>query len=103
MRNKKFLSLDFHRQKIIGNYIVDFYCPALDLVVEIDGSSHDFKIEYDRTRERYLTSMGLHVVHFPDIEIKKNLCNVMEYLNEYSINLKNNLNDNGKDLCEKER
>ena len=102
VRNKKFLSLDFHRQKIIGNYIVDFYCPALDLVVEIDGSSHDSKIDYDQKREEYLTSLGLHIVHFPDIEIKKNLCNVMEYLGEYCKNLLNSINDNGNDFCEKE-
>ena len=100
--NKKFLSLNFHRQKIIGNYIVDFYCPALDLVVEIDGSSHDSKIDYDQKREEYLTSLGLHIVHFPDIEIKKNLCNVMEYLGEYCKNLLNSINDNGNDFCEKE-
>ena len=102
VRNKKFLSLNFHRQKIIGNYIVDFYCPALDLVVEIDGSSHDSKIDYDQKREEYLTSLGLHIVHFPDIEIKKNLCNVMEYLGEYCKNLLNSINDNGNDFCEKE-
>jgi len=86
--NKKFLSLDFHRQKIIGNYIVDFYCPELDLVVEIDGSTHEDKIEYDRKREEYLRSLGLNIIHFPDREIKKDLCNVMEYLQEYCEELK---------------
>lgn len=96
VRNKKFLSLDFHRQKIIGNYIVDFYFPALDLVVEIDGGRHELKMEYDQKREEYLTSLGLHIVHFPDIEIKKNLCNVMEYLGEYCIKLLNSMNDRKK-------
>jgi len=101
-RNKKFLSPDFHRQKIMDNYIVDFYCPEIDLVVEIDGSSHDLKIEYDQKREEYLTSLGLHIVHFPDREIKKNLCDVMEYLGEYYVKLLNSINDNEKYLCEKE-
>lgn len=43
VRNKTFHAIDFDRQRIIGNYIVDFYVKALGLVVEIDGVSHDFK------------------------------------------------------------
>ena len=89
VKRKKFLSLDFHRQKIIGNYIVDFYCPALDLVVEIDGESHNFKVEYDRIRENYLKNLGLNVVHFDDIDVKKNLNGVIEYLKEYCEKLLN--------------
>jgi very-short-patch-repair endonuclease len=65
--------LDFERQKIIGNYIVDFYCPELGLVIEIDGESHDFKGEYDQARENYLVSLGLEVIHYSDREIKKGL------------------------------
>ena len=83
VKRKKFLTLDFHRQKIIGNYIVDFYCPALDLVVEIDGNSHDFKVEYDKIREKYLKSLGLNIIHFDVIDIKKNLNSVMKCLKEY--------------------
>lgn len=39
LKSRKFLNLDFNRQKVIGNYIVDFYCDDLRLVIEIDGSS----------------------------------------------------------------
>ncbi|MDO9577145.1 MAG: DUF559 domain-containing protein [Candidatus Cloacimonadales bacterium] len=83
VKNKKFLSLDFHRQKIIGNYIVDFYCPILALVVEIDGSSHNDKVEYDKIRENYLISLGLYILHYDDMEIKKNLNSVVENLKEH--------------------
>ena len=51
----------FHRQYVIGNYIVDFYCHQAKLVVELDGSQHcdPEAIEYDRKRTAYLESQGL--------------------------------------------
>ena len=49
----KFYGINFNRQKVIGNYIVDFYVPSLSLVVEIDGWSHNYKEEYD-TQKGYL-------------------------------------------------
>jgi very-short-patch-repair endonuclease len=54
-----FWKIDFDRQRIIGNFIVDFYVKTLGLVIEIDGSSHDNKEEYDQKREDYLVSLGL--------------------------------------------
>lgn len=57
----KFHNLDFDRQKIIGNYIVDFYIKHLELIVEIDGSSHIGKEAYDSERELYLQSLGLKI------------------------------------------
>jgi len=79
--NKKQLGgLDFDRQKIIGNYIVDFYCGQQHIVVEIDGDSHDEKEEYDLKREQYLNSLGLRVIRIYDIDVKTNLEGVMEYL-----------------------
>ena len=83
IKRNQFLSLDFHRQKIIGNYIVDFYCPKLNLIIEIDGDSHNDKIEYDQERDNYLKSLDLIILHFTDIDIKSNLYGVMEYLKEY--------------------
>jgi very-short-patch-repair endonuclease len=73
VKNKKFKGLDFDRQKIIGNYIVDFYCANVNVVVEIDGSSHDNKQEYDAKRDAYLQSLGLTVIHITDGDVKKNM------------------------------
>jgi very-short-patch-repair endonuclease/thiamine kinase-like enzyme len=84
IKNKQFLELDFSRQFIIGNYIADFYCHTLNLVVEIDGESHDFKGEYDAERENYLKNLGLNIVHFEDIRIKKDLDNVMQELYDWA-------------------
>ena len=78
VKNKQLNGLDFDRQRVIGNYIVDFYCHECALVVEIDGSSHDDKQEYDAERDAYLIGLGLNVLHVQDIEVKKNLAGVLE-------------------------
>ncbi|MCL2291060.1 MAG: endonuclease domain-containing protein [Bacteroidetes bacterium] len=81
----KFFGINFNRQKIIGNYIVDFYVPSLSLVIEIDGSSHNYKEEYDFKREEFFKSLGLLVYKIPDIEVKKNLSWIMEGLKDFII------------------
>ncbi|MDI6050350.1 DUF559 domain-containing protein [Flavobacterium sp. XS2P24] len=69
----------------MGNYIVDFYVKTLGLVVEIDGSSHDNKEEYDQKREDYLVSLGLKVYKISDLRVKHDLNNVMEELEKYIV------------------
>ena len=80
IKNKQFKGFDFDRQKIVGNYIVDFFCTNCNVVIEIDGSSHDDKQEYDALRDVYLESLGLTVIHIDDLEVKKNLAGIMEML-----------------------
>ena len=80
IKNKQLLGLDFNRQKIIGNYIVDFFCPAKKAVIEIDGKSHLCKVEYDKQRDEYLAGLGLRIIHIADIDVKTRLGDVMEML-----------------------
>jgi len=80
VRNKQFLGLDFDRQKIVGNYIVDFYCKELGVVVEIDGDSHNEKMEYDAERDEYLKSLGLKVYHVRAEDVLNNIEGVMKFL-----------------------
>ena len=80
IKKKQFMGLDFDRQKIIGNYIVDFYCPAKKMIIEIDGSSHDNKVEYDKARDEFFASLKLKVIHIADIDVKKKLYDVMKML-----------------------
>ena len=80
LKNHQFFNLDFDRQKIIGNYIVDFYCPALKLIIEIDGNSHDNKLDYDLERDKYFGELGLQVIHFTDNDVKNNIGVVLEYI-----------------------
>jgi very-short-patch-repair endonuclease len=71
LRNKK-SGFQFYRQKTILNYIVDFYCAQLKLVVEIDGTCHSGKEDYDKSREENLKSLGLKILRYNDIQV---LCN----------------------------
>ncbi|MCL2540087.1 MAG: endonuclease domain-containing protein [Firmicutes bacterium] len=82
IKNRKLKGLCFDRQKVIGNYIVDFYCADKRVVIEIDGTTHDYKYEYDKERDEYLKSFGLKVVHILDIDVKQNLAGVMQFLEE---------------------
>ena len=80
VKRKKILDLDFDRQKIIGNYIVDFYIKKLGIVIEIDGVSHNEKLEEDEIRDNYLKSLGLTVIRYSDLDVKHNLDNVIQDL-----------------------
>lgn len=75
-------SVKFQRQKMIGNYIVDFYCSSLQLVIELDGSQHYQKIELvkDDERTRYLNSCGIQVLRIPNNEITGNFAGVCQYI-----------------------
>ena len=66
-----------NRQRIIGNYIVDFYCAKLKLVIEIDGCSHNNKYLYDKIRHEYLESLGLTVLHIDDLDVKTRVTDVL--------------------------
>ncbi len=85
VRAKKFYTIDFDRQRIIGNYIVDFYVKALGLIIEIDGSSHDEKQVYDGIREEYLESLGLSVFRISDFDVKNSLSIVMKELEDFIV------------------
>jgi very-short-patch-repair endonuclease len=66
LRGRKLEGWKFRRQHPIDEYIVDFYCPAARLVIELDGSSHGFddQIRYDEARQRYLEFRGYRVLRF---------------------------------------
>ena len=83
VKNRQFKGYDFDRQKIIGNYIVDFYCTNCNVVIEIDGSSHDEKQEYDAERDAYLESLGLTVIHIPVEDVMKRIKETMNWLYEH--------------------
>jgi len=85
VRNKEFHQIDFDRQKIIGNYIVDFYIKSLGVVIEIDGSSHNDKEDYDNKRQLFLESLDLVFYRISDYRIKNDLIDVMKDLEDFII------------------
>ena len=74
----------FYRQKILGNYIVDFYCASAKLVIELDGGQHYKKDgkEKDSIRDAYLASEGIKVIRFSDLDVLKNLDGVLQRIYE---------------------
>ena len=72
----------FLRQKILGKYIVDFYCAEAKLIVELDGSQHyeDKGMEYDAERTAYLEQYGIRVLRIPNNEVSRNFSGVCEYI-----------------------
>ena len=77
LKERKMHGYRFTRQKPIGNYIVDFYCSRLKLVIEIDGESHDGRFEHDEKRQQFLESNGLTVLRFSDLDVKRGIDNTM--------------------------
>ena len=72
----------FLRQKVIDNYIVDFYCHDARLIIELDGSQHfdSAEQEKDKNRTEILEARGLKVLRIPNNEITQNFLGVCEYI-----------------------
>ena len=90
VRMRQLGGYQFYRQRPIGDYIVDFFCPKAKLVVEVDGGQHfsEEAAEYDRVRDEYLRSLGLTVLRFTNAEVMTRLDSVVESVLQ-------NLNENG--------
>ena len=74
--------IPFSRQKVLGRYIVDFYCSQAKLVIELDGSQH-FELDAmakDADRTSFLAGYGLTVIRIPNNEIGQNFDGVCEYI-----------------------
>ena len=80
LRRKQLKGHPFYRQKIIGRYIVDFYCPRANLVIELDGGQHysEKGQAEDRARDDVLREMGIKVLGFSDREVFENMDGVMQ-------------------------
>lgn len=59
----------FVRQKPVDRFILDFYCSQLNLAIEIDGSSHHQKKNYDEARDKFLTAVGIKTIRFTNEEV----------------------------------
>ena len=74
------MGYDFHRQKPIDNYIVDFFCNKLKLAVEVDGYTHVFEKTFDRDKwkEQRLKEIGITVIRYKDDDVINNIEGVLE-------------------------
>ncbi len=89
LKGKQMMRYDFHRQKPLDNYIVDFFCHELMLAIELDGYTHQLEeiIEKDERKEKRLNELGVYVLRFKDEEVYNDVENVLGeiegYIREY--------------------
>lgn len=84
LKRKQLKGRKFRRQHSIGNYIVDFYCPSENIIIELDGAGH-FTHEgsqNDKVRDEYLNSLGLKVIRFENRDLKNNLDAVLKAISD---------------------
>ncbi len=84
VKGGQFKGFKFRRQKIIGNYIADFYCRERKVVIEIDGFSHKLKGEADTIRDVYFESLGLITIRIQVKDIMADIDRVMQQLYYHS-------------------
>ncbi len=79
LKGKQMKGYDFHRQKPLDNYIVDFFCNELMLAIEVDGESHDFEesVTEDQKRQSKLEKLDISFLRFDDKEVKQDMDNVL--------------------------
>jgi len=82
LRNRQLHGLKFRRQHPLGAFIVDFYCPAQRLVIEIDGDIHQYQKEEDQARTNQIEERGFKVIRFWNDEVENNLDMVLEAIKE---------------------
>ena len=83
LKQKKMKGYDFHRQKPIDHYIVDFYCPRLMLAIEIDGETHAGRNEKDEQRQARLQDLGVHFLRFDDLDVKFRMSDVLQAIERW--------------------
>jgi very-short-patch-repair endonuclease len=80
LRGAQIDGASFRRQHPAGNYILDFYCPALQLAIELDGGQHAQATSRDRQRDEWLRLHGVTVLRFWNSDITENLSGVLEVI-----------------------
>lgn len=84
IRNRQLGNYKFRRQYSVGIFIVDFYCPEAELVIEVDGGHHTElkQADYDKTRTKYFNFLGINVVRYWNNDILENIDGVVDDLLE---------------------
>jgi very-short-patch-repair endonuclease len=98
LKGKQLNGFDFHRQKPLLDYIVDFYCAELSLVIELDGYSHHFEEtqQKDQLKQKLLEDVGLTVLRFTDSEVMNDLQGVIRVLERFVLEHTPNPSQEGK-------
>lgn len=87
LKRRQMYGYDFHRQKPIDNYIIDFFCYELMLAIEVDGYSHELieVFNKDGEKEKRLDELGVTVMRYSDYQVLKDTENVLRSIESYII------------------
>jgi very-short-patch-repair endonuclease len=85
LKGKKMMGYQFNRQRPILDFIVDFICPKLNLVIEIDGWSHIGKEVEDKERQKKIENLGITFLRFDDRDVKTNMDGVYRVIIEWIV------------------
>lgn len=83
LKGKQIMGYDFHRQRPIDRFIVDFYCPRLRLAIEIDGDSHFMQEKKDAERQQSLERFDVRFLRFDDLDVKFQMEKVLNTIREW--------------------
>ena len=78
LRRSALEGLHFHRQQIVAGFIVDFYCAAASIAIELDGPAHDSQLESDRERDQVLPDLGIRTIRIRTEEVANDLESVLK-------------------------
>jgi len=92
LKRNQVYGYDFHRQKPIDHYIVDFFCNKLQLAIECDGYSHEILEvwEKDVKKTKRLNELGVRVLRFSDYQIMNDMDNVLRAIEDYILTFEDN-------------
>ncbi len=82
LRRNQLKGFHFRRQQVIDGFIVDFYCHASSLIVEVDGGIHEMLIEEDAERDAHLISRGFHIMRVTNEEVMNDIEDVLQKILE---------------------
>ena len=95
LKGKQMYDYDFHRQKPIDNYILDFFCYELLLGIEVDGYSHEIVEVYNKDiiKEKRMNELGITILRFSDFEVLRDMENVIRAIEFYILEFEKNNKD----------
>ncbi len=92
IRKKQIYNIQFYRQKVIGNYIVDFFAPAINLIIEVDGDYHDCLEQHgqDQARDLYFNALKVFVLRLRNQQIATEIQDTIQVIKNIILTLKQN-------------
>ena len=93
LKRKQMYGYDFHRQKPVDNYILDFFCYELMLGIEVDGYSHEFAEVYEKdlVKEAKMADFGISILRFTDYQVLKDTENVIRAIEHFIYEFEGNV------------